>query len=168
MLLDRHNVDGEADKPLETSNQVIYLSSESDNTINELRPYGIYVIGGLVDRNRHKGICYKRAMDREVMTAKLPIGEFLQMNSRYVLATNHVNEIMLKWLEVGDWGDAFMKVIPKRKGGALKTQSMNGDGVEKADSEAARPSKDTSPESCVEASGDESDHLELLENTDNS
>jgi tRNA (guanine9-N1)-methyltransferase len=27
---------------------------------------------------------------------------------------------MVKWLECGDWGEAFMKVIPKRKGGTLK------------------------------------------------
>jgi tRNA (guanine9-N1)-methyltransferase len=100
--------------------EVIYLSSESENTIERLDPYCTYVIGGLVDRNRHKGICYRRACDRGIKTAKLPIGEFMEMNSRYVLATNHVNEIMLHWLDIGNWGDAFMKVIPKRKGGILK------------------------------------------------
>jgi len=42
------------------------------------------------------------------------------MNSRSVLATNHVSEIMLKWLELGDWGEAFIQVIPKRKGGKLR------------------------------------------------
>ncbi|KAK3072120.1 hypothetical protein LTS18_014704, partial [Coniosporium uncinatum] len=29
--------------------------------------------------------------------------------------------IMLKWLEFGDWGEAFDQVIPKRKGGTLKS-----------------------------------------------
>lgn len=102
--------------------EVIYLSSESEHTITHLKPGSIYIIGGLVDRNRHKGICYKTACDRGVKTAKLPIGEYLAMDSRKVLATNHVNEIMLKWLETGDWGDAFMKVMPKRKGGKLREQ----------------------------------------------
>jgi tRNA (guanine9-N1)-methyltransferase len=100
--------------------EVIYLSSESDNTITELKPYSTYIIGGLVDHNRHKGICHRRATERGVKTARLPIGEFLDMSSRKVLATNHVVEIMLKWLEFGDWGKAFMEVIPKRKGGTLK------------------------------------------------
>ncbi|KAF2815534.1 uncharacterized protein BDZ99DRAFT_356783, partial [Mytilinidion resinicola] len=100
--------------------EVVYLSSESDVTLEHLSPHSTYIIGGLVDKNRYKGICYRRAMDRGIKTAKLPIGDFLQMNSRAVLATNHVLEIMLRWLELGDWGDAFMEVIPKRKGGTLR------------------------------------------------
>ncbi|MCJ1471688.1 hypothetical protein MMC13_000328 [Lambiella insularis] len=103
--------------------ETVYLTSDSPDTLTELKPYSTYIIGGLVDRNRHKGICYKRAMDRGVKTAKLPIGEYMEMTSRFVLATNHVSEIMLKWLELGDWGEAFLKVVPKRKGGVLKGRS---------------------------------------------
>ena len=104
----------------EDAGEVVYLTSDSPNTLTSLRPYTTYIIGGLVDRNRHKGICYKRALDNGVKTARLPIGEYMEMTSRFVLATNHVSEIMLKWLECGDWGEAFLKVMPKRKGGALK------------------------------------------------
>jgi tRNA (guanine9-N1)-methyltransferase len=100
--------------------EIIYLSSDSPDTLTELKPYSTYIIGGLVDKNRHKGICYKTAMEKGIKTAKLPIGEYIQMASRSVLATNHVVEIMLRWLELGDWGEAFMQVIPKRKGGVLK------------------------------------------------
>ncbi|KAJ4365600.1 tRNA (guanine(9)-N(1))-methyltransferase [Neocucurbitaria cava] len=100
--------------------EIVYLSAESDNVLTHLKPNSTYIIGGLVDKNRHKGICHKRAVSRGIKTAKLPIGEFLEMNSRQVLVTNHVLEIMLKWLEFGDWGKAFMDVIPKRKGGRLK------------------------------------------------
>lgn len=109
-----------ADNNTGRDGEVVYLSSESDVTLEELKPYGTYIIGGLVDKNRHKGICYKHATGRGVNTAKLPIGDFLEMNSRSVLATNHVSEIMLKWLELGDWGEAFIQVIPKRKGGKLR------------------------------------------------
>lgn len=103
--------------------EVVYLSSESDVTLERLKPYSTYIIGGLVDKNRHKGICYRRAQAAGIKTARLPIGEFLKMNSRQVLATNHVLEIMLKWLESGDWGDAFMQVMPKRKGGTLRSST---------------------------------------------
>ena len=37
------------------------------------------------------------------------------MASRQVLTVNQVLEIMLHWLEVGDWEKAFMAIIPKRK-----------------------------------------------------
>ena len=53
-------------------------------------------------------------------TARLPISENLEMSGRTVLTTNHVVEIMLRWIESGDWGEAFMKVVPVRKGVRLK------------------------------------------------
>ena len=108
--------------------EVVYLTSDSPDTLAELKPYSTYIIGGLVDRNRHKGVCYKRAMDKGVRTAKLPIGQYMEMNSRFVLATNHVYEIMAKWLENRDWAEAFMAVMPKRKGGSLKGQK-DSEGV---------------------------------------
>lgn len=118
--------------------EIIYLSSDSDYTLTELKPYSTYIIGGLVDKNREKGICHGRAVARNIKTARLPIGEYLDMASRKVLATNHVNEIMLKWLECGDWGEAFMQVIPKRKGGQLKGQNAEGDDEEVDETEDAK------------------------------
>lgn len=103
--------------------EVVYLTSDSPDVLTELKPHSVYIVGGIVDRNRHKGLCYKRAMDRGIKTAKLPIGDYMQMSSRFVLATNHVSEIMIRWLELGDWGEAFLQVIPKRKGGTLKSQN---------------------------------------------
>lgn len=127
---------------LKSKSEIVYLTSEADDTLTELKPYSTYIIGGLVDKNREKGICYKRGTQRGVKTAKLPIGEFMDMQSRKVLATNHVNEIVLKWLECGDWGEAFMRVIPKRKGGKLKDEvekegSDLKDGHEEVDDEGA-------------------------------
>ncbi|KAJ4986859.1 tRNA (guanine(9)-N1)-methyltransferase [Stagonosporopsis vannaccii] len=116
----------ETDKPSDEEGEVIYLSSESENTLTTLKPNSTYIIGGLVDKNRHKGVCHKRAVERGIKTAKLPIGEFLEMKSRQVLVTNHVLEIMLKWLELGDWGQAFMAVLPERKGAKLREKSEGG------------------------------------------
>jgi tRNA (guanine9-N1)-methyltransferase len=115
---------------LEKEAEVVYLTSDSEHTLDRLKPYSTYIIGGLVDKNRHKGICYKRACDRGIKTAKLPIAEYMEMQSRFVLATNHVVEIMVRWLECGDWGEAFLKVVPKRKGGRLRSTEGRGDGGE--------------------------------------
>ncbi|KKK16020.1 hypothetical protein ARAM_006557 [Aspergillus rambellii] len=105
--------------------EIIYLSSDSPETLTELKPYSTYIIGGLVDKNRHKGICYERATELGIKTAKLPIGDYIQMAHRSVLATNHVIEIMVRWLELGDWGEAFMKTLPSRKGGVLKSATQD-------------------------------------------
>ncbi|EME77959.1 uncharacterized protein MYCFIDRAFT_145683 [Pseudocercospora fijiensis CIRAD86] len=123
------DIDDEAKQRLKDEGEVVYLSSEADEDLMELKPYSTYIIGGLVDKNREKGICYKRARKAGIRTAKLPIGEFMEMQSRKVLATNHVNEIMIKWLECGDWGEAFVKVIPKRKGGKLKGGEKDEDSA---------------------------------------
>ena len=91
---------------LENQGEVVYLTSDSENTLDRLKPYSTYIIGGLVDKNRHKGACYKKACDKGVRTAKLPIGEYMEMQSRFVLTTNHVVEIMVRWLDCGDWSEA--------------------------------------------------------------
>ncbi|KAF3763816.1 hypothetical protein M406DRAFT_279938 [Cryphonectria parasitica EP155] len=112
---------------------VVYLSADSPFTLDKLEPNTSYVVGGLVDRNREKNLCQRRAEEKGIRTAKLPIGEYMQMASRRVLATNHVVEIMSQWLETGDWAKAFMEVIPKRKGGQLKTAEEDDDGAGEAE-----------------------------------
>ncbi|KAI0582952.1 tRNA m(1)G methyltransferase domain-containing protein [Pyrenophora tritici-repentis] len=122
--------------------EIVYLSSESDNVLTHLKPNSTYIIGGLVDKNRHKGICHKRAMERGIKTAKLPIGEYLEMKSRQVLVTNHVLEIMLKWMDFEDWGKAFMAVMPERKGAKLKGDAEDAEKEAEAAEAAAEESLD--------------------------
>jgi tRNA (guanine9-N1)-methyltransferase len=95
---------------------VIYLSSESPNVLSSLSPYTSYIIGGLVDKNRHKGHCYSVAQKANIATARLPIDEYVKLSARKVLTTNHVVEIMLKYLETGNWEESFLHVIPPRTG----------------------------------------------------
>lgn len=136
-------------------NDVVYLSSDSPYVLDRLEPNTSYVVGGLVDRNREKGLCYRLARERGVRTAKLPIGEYLVMASRRVLATNHVVEIMLRWLECGDWGEAFLKVIPSRKGGRLrKNESTDVDGAEEEEGGDEGEEKDEAHDDDAAGDGD--------------
>ncbi|KAK4398822.1 tRNA methyltransferase 10A [Sesamum angolense] len=95
--------------------KLVYLTADSETILDELDPKAVYIIGGLVDRNRWKGITMKKAKEQGIKTAKLPIGAYLKMSSSQVLTVNHVVEILLKFLETKDWKDSFFQVIPQRK-----------------------------------------------------
>ncbi|XP_072898517.1 tRNA methyltransferase 10 homolog A [Hemitrygon akajei] len=95
---------------------LIYLTSDSPNVLNELDASKAYVIGGLVDHNHHKGLTYDNALKLGIAHAQLPLGNYVKMNSRKVLTVNHVFEIILAYLEKQDWEKAFFTVLPQRKG----------------------------------------------------
>ncbi|XP_049922944.1 RNA (guanine-9-)-methyltransferase domain-containing protein 2 isoform X3 [Epinephelus moara] len=69
--------------------ELVYLTSDSPNVLEELDHKKAYVIGGLVDHNHHKGITFERAKALGIDHAQLPLSSFVKMNSRKVLAVNH-------------------------------------------------------------------------------
>ncbi|KAI8521393.1 tRNA methyltransferase 10 [Branchiostoma belcheri] len=109
--------------------RIVYLTSDSPNTLSTLEAGKVYVIGGLVDHNSHKGLCYQRACEAGVSHAQLPIAQFVKIQSRKVLAVNHVFEIMLAYLELQDWQEAFLRVIPPRKGVEAITADQPEDNI---------------------------------------
>ncbi|XP_029453141.1 tRNA methyltransferase 10 homolog A isoform X2 [Rhinatrema bivittatum] len=98
------------------SEDLVYLTSDSPHVLEELDESKAYVIGGLVDHNHHKGLTYQRAEELGISHAQLPLGNFVKMNSRKVLAVNHVFEIILAYLDKRDWKEAFFCILPQRKG----------------------------------------------------
>ncbi|XP_078533605.1 tRNA methyltransferase 10 homolog A isoform X1 [Lissotriton helveticus] len=124
---------------LAKTEDLIYLTSDSPDVLDELDETKAYVIGGLVDHNHHKGITYRQALEHGIRHAQLPLGSFVKMNSRKVLAVNHVFEIILAYLEKKDWKEAFFSVLPQRKGavpleGEVVTDGKhNGQGEDKED-----------------------------------
>ncbi|XP_048189623.1 tRNA methyltransferase 10 homolog A [Perognathus longimembris pacificus] len=102
---------------------LVYLTSDSPNILKELDESKAYVIGGLVDHNHHKGFTYRQASHYGIDHAQLPLGHFVKMNSRKVLAVNHVFEIILEYLETRDWQEAFFTILPQRKGAVPTDQA---------------------------------------------
>lgn len=95
--------------------KLVYLTADAETVLDDLDLNDIYIIGGLVDRNRWKGITLKKALEEGIRTAKLPIGSYLKLSSSQVLTVNQVLEILLTYLETRDWKASFFKVIPQRK-----------------------------------------------------
>lgn len=54
----------------------------------------MYVIGGLIDRNRHKGVCFKKAQELGCAAAKLPVRDVVEMSGSHVLTVNQVIQIL--------------------------------------------------------------------------
>ncbi|KAL5576360.1 hypothetical protein UlMin_018059 [Ulmus minor] len=125
----------------EQKENLVYLTADSENVIDELDPKKIYIVGGLVDRNRWKGITMKKAQEQGIQTGKLPIGSYMKMSSSQVLTVNQVIEILLKFLETRDWNTSFFQVIPQRKRcGAdtdtLKNEEVNGEEIQETEGQS--------------------------------
>lgn len=99
------------------TDKIVYLTSDSETTLDALDNSKIYVIGGIVDRNRLKRVALNRANLLGVATARLPIDEHLKkMQATRVLTCNHVFELLQQCRFNGnDWKKALLEVLPKRK-----------------------------------------------------
>jgi tRNA (guanine9-N1)-methyltransferase len=106
---------------------LVYLTSDSENSIAELDNGKIYVIGGIVDRNRLVRAARTRADKLGIPTAKLPLSEHLaKMPTTRVLTCNHVFDILLRYRLCGnDWCEALRAVLPPRKEAEFRTNATD-------------------------------------------
>uniref|UniRef100_A0A0A9XY78 tRNA (guanine(9)-N(1))-methyltransferase n=1 Tax=Lygus hesperus TaxID=30085 RepID=A0A0A9XY78_LYGHE len=108
--------------------ELVYLSSDSENVIQQLKEDEIYIIGALVDHNSHKGLCLRVAEEQGIKHGRLPIDEYMEMKTRKVLTVDHVFSILANVACCGlSWKDAFLKVLPARKGAIVKDTSPDCD-----------------------------------------
>ncbi|XP_055597911.1 tRNA methyltransferase 10 homolog A [Uranotaenia lowii] len=116
---------GESFLDLYNRDKLVYLTSESDNVLTTLEKDHVYVIGGLVDHNQHKGHCHTLASEMGIRHARLPLSEHIVIKTRTILTINQVFEILMK-IQLGKpWQETLLEVLPMRKGALPK--GPNGD-----------------------------------------
>jgi len=101
---------------------IVYLTSESPNVLEDIVESKVYIIGGLVDHNRLKGHCLSIAETQEVNHARLPIDEHIELKTRKVLTINDVFQILAMKSQGATWAEAFLNTIPQRKGAKAKDE----------------------------------------------
>lgn len=79
----------------EQKDRLVYLTAESENELEELDPNDIYIIGGIVDHNRLKGLTHSIATEKGLRTARLPLQKYMSSGSRVVLTIVSVFDILL-------------------------------------------------------------------------
>lgn len=96
--------------------RLVYLTADSEEVVETFDPDKVYVIGGIVDRNRLKGVTSLKAEEQKIATAALPLTKYVDMGTySRVLTVNHVLQIVLEHQRCGDWREAIDKGIPGRK-----------------------------------------------------
>ena len=126
-----------------SKDQLCYLTSDSENVLHKLRDDMVYIIGGIVDRNRCKNATLDYANAFGIPHAKLPIEEYLHMTTTKVLTCNHVFEILLKYYqhsrEEGERTDATpadpkcdeVSVVAAAGGPTERDSTFDDDGIDR-------------------------------------
>merc|ERR1740139_1232513 len=112
--------------------RLVYLTSEAPEALGVVEADKVYVIGGLVDRSRERGLTFTRARAAGIATARLSLAEHLhlQLDSEQhrALAVNHVFEILMHRARGLVWSDAMLRAMPPRRGATRKADDRAGDG----------------------------------------
>jgi tRNA (guanine9-N1)-methyltransferase len=85
--------------------KLVYLTADSENLVTNLDPADIFLIGGIVDHNRHKLLTLNKATAQGIRHARLPIRECgVKLSTSCVLTVNHVVDIIGRYLTLTDYG----------------------------------------------------------------
>lgn len=94
--------------------RIVYLSPDATDLLEDVTADTVYVIGGIVDRNRLKNCTVTEARTLGLQSARLPIFETLQCKMNNSLNVNHMYEILQTQSVTHDWRQTFERCLPKR------------------------------------------------------
>jgi len=142
----------------ERRSSLVYLTADSPVELTELSPDDVYVVGGIVDRNRHKRLTLSAAEAAGIRHARLPLAQHVTLAGSAVLTVNQVLELLLAQLELKDWHAACDRVVPKRKRGAEGVgQEQLGRKARRLAAAEARTAAGLAPAAPAEGDDDDDD-----------
>jgi tRNA (guanine9-N1)-methyltransferase len=94
--------------------RIVYLSPDATDALDDVVADTVYVIGGIVDRNRLKHATRVEAEQLGIRSARLPIFETVRARMNNSLNVNHVYEILHTQSVTHDWRKTFETCLPKR------------------------------------------------------
>jgi tRNA (guanine9-N1)-methyltransferase len=89
-----------------------YLSSDGELVLDSVPEGSTLIVGGLVDRNRHKGVTAAVAAEKKVPCYRLPPEA---VAGKKPLTTNQVVALVCRFVESGSWAAAATAVVPKKR-----------------------------------------------------
>ncbi|KAF7702734.1 tRNA (guanine(9)-N1)-methyltransferase [Cucumispora dikerogammari] len=95
-----------------TETNLIILSADADEDLEDLSTDFVYVIGGFVDKNRHKN--YIKEKGKNHIVRKFNLNKYFKLTNK-VLSINQCFGILVDYFETKNWKYAYKKNIPKRK-----------------------------------------------------
>ncbi|KAI5104467.1 tRNA methyltransferase 10 homolog B isoform X2 [Silurus meridionalis] len=115
------------------SHEVIYLTPDASEALEEVNGNKVYILGGLVDESIQKKRTYTRAKELGVQMARLPIDEYMMKRPNIknfhskILAINQVFEILLTYGDTGSWSKALRAGVPTGKGYIVSSEAESND-----------------------------------------
>eukprot|EP00922_Rhytidocystis_sp_ex-Travisia-forbesii_P032586 GHVS01048408.1.p1 GENE.GHVS01048408.1~~GHVS01048408.1.p1 ORF type:complete len:368 (-),score=61.43 GHVS01048408.1:243-1346(-) len=97
------------------SDQLIVLTPDAEEELEDIDKTKTYVIGGLVDRSVSKLDTWREAVAKGLQCRKLPFSRYIDEYTNAVLNVNTVVEVMVKYMASRDWKQALMAATPQRK-----------------------------------------------------
>lgn len=96
--------------------QLIYLTPDSENIIENFNVDDIFVIGAIVDKSLDKPLTFTKAKRMGIRSARFPIDKYVQWKQgTKSLTLLTVLEILLEFKKTGNMQHALLKCLPKRK-----------------------------------------------------
>lgn len=95
---------------------VVYLSPDAEEALDEVVETSIYVVGGIVDRNLHRGLTLGAAEGGGARAARLPFDEYLPEIPRgdRVLTVCACVGVLMGVRAGQGWREALEKSVPRR------------------------------------------------------